>query len=36
VLAFLTRPLMAVAYDHEAAEDSWRRMLAFFDRHLAA
>jgi carboxymethylenebutenolidase len=34
VLAWLTRPLMAVAYDHEAAEDSWRRMLNFFARHL--
>jgi len=34
-LAMLTRPLMAVAYDPEAAEDSWRRMLAFFARHLA-
>ncbi len=34
-LAMLTRPLMAVAYDHEAAEDSWRRMLAFFARHLS-
>lgn len=33
-LALLTRPLMAVAYDHAAAEDSWRRMLAFFARHL--
>jgi carboxymethylenebutenolidase len=35
LLALLTRPLMAVAYDHDAAEDSWRRMLAFFGRHLA-
>ncbi len=34
ILAVLTRPLMAVAYDHEAAEDSWRRMLAFFARYL--
>lgn len=33
-LAALTRPLMAVAYDPVAAEDSWRRMLAFFARHL--
>jgi carboxymethylenebutenolidase len=33
-LAMLTRPLMAVGYDHSAAEDSWRRMLAFFARHL--
>jgi carboxymethylenebutenolidase len=36
VLAWLTRPLMAVAYDPVAAEDSWRRMLAFFAKHLAA
>jgi carboxymethylenebutenolidase len=33
-LALLTRPLMAVAYDPVAAEDSWRRMLAFFARHV--
>ena len=25
---------MAVGYDEEAAEDGWRRMLAFFDEHL--
>jgi dienelactone hydrolase len=36
LLATLTRPFMAVAYDQEAAEDSWRRMLDFFGRHLAA
>jgi carboxymethylenebutenolidase len=36
MLALLTRPLMAVAYDPVAAEDSWRRMLAFFGRHLGA
>ena len=35
VLAWLTRPLMHVEYNAEAAEDSWRRMLAFFGRHLA-
>lgn len=35
LLAALSRPLMAVAYDEAAAEDSWRRMLAFFGRHLA-
>ena len=35
LLAWLTRPLMAVAYDPVAAEDSWRRMLAFFATHLA-
>jgi carboxymethylenebutenolidase len=34
IMALLTRPLMHVAYDAEAAEDSWRRMLAFFARHL--
>ena len=34
LLAMVTRPLMAVAYDPVAAEDSWRRMLAFFARHL--
>jgi carboxymethylenebutenolidase len=34
VMALLTRPIMHVAYDAEAAEDSWRRMLAFFARHL--
>jgi carboxymethylenebutenolidase len=34
VLAALTRPLMHVAYDADAAEDSWRRMLAFFASHL--
>lgn len=35
VLAWLTRPLMHVEYNTEAAEDSWRRMLGFFGRHLA-
>lgn len=34
VMALLTRPLMHVEYNAEAAEDSWRRMLAFFGRHL--
>lgn len=34
-LAALTRPLMAVAYDAAASEDSWRRMLAFFAHHLS-
>jgi len=33
-LAWLTRPLMHVEYNREAAEDSWRRMLAFFGEHL--
>jgi carboxymethylenebutenolidase len=27
---------MAVGYDHDAAEDGWRRMLAFFDEHVRA
>lgn len=35
LLAALTRPFMAVGYDPAAAEDSWRRMLAFFAEHLA-
>lgn len=32
-LARLPTPL-AVGYDQEAAEDAWRRMLAFFDEHV--
>ncbi len=36
VLAWLTRPLLHVEYNDQAAEDSWRRMLAFFQRHLAS
>jgi carboxymethylenebutenolidase len=34
--ALLSRPFLHVEYDEAAAEDSWRRMLAFFERHLAA
>jgi carboxymethylenebutenolidase len=34
-MAKLTRPLMHVEYNAAAADDSWRRMLAFFERHLA-
>jgi carboxymethylenebutenolidase len=34
VLARLVRPLMHVEHNEAAAEDSWRRMLAFFARHL--
>ena len=34
VLAWLTRPLMHVEYNEAAAEDSWRRMLTFFQKHL--
>ena len=35
VMAMLSRPLLHVEYNEEAAEDSWRRMLSFFRRHLA-
>ena len=35
-LAKLSRPLMHVQYNERAAEDSWPRMLAFFDRFLSA
>ncbi len=35
VMAALTRPLMHIEYNESAAEDSWRRMLAFFRRHLS-
>jgi carboxymethylenebutenolidase len=34
--AWLARPLLHVEYNAAAAEDSWRRMLAFFARHLRA
>jgi carboxymethylenebutenolidase len=34
ILAWLSRPLMHVEYNAAAAEDSWRRMLAFFAPHL--
>ena len=34
VLAALTRPLYHVRYDPETAEEAWRRILEFFDRHL--
>jgi carboxymethylenebutenolidase len=34
-MALLTRPLLHVAYNEKAAEDSWRRMLTFFRNHLA-
>ena len=33
-LALLVRPWMLVEYNEAAAEDSWRRMLAFFGEHL--
>ena len=35
LMALLTRPLLHVEYNESAAEDSWRRMLAFFGKHLA-
>jgi carboxymethylenebutenolidase len=34
LLAWLSRPLLHVEYNEPAAEDSWRRMLGFFGRHL--
>jgi len=34
--AWLTRPLLAAGHDPVAAEDAWRRIFAFFDRHLTA
>jgi carboxymethylenebutenolidase len=35
ILAALSRPFLRVEYNEQAAEDSWRRMLEFFGRHLA-
>ena len=35
IQALLRRTRMAIGYNHEASEDSWRRMLAFFAEHLA-
>ena len=35
-LAKLSRPLMHVEYNQQAAEDSWPRMLDFFGRYLSA
>ena len=34
MLALLSRPFLHVEYNDVAAEDSWRRMLTFFERHL--
>ena len=34
VLAALTAPLYHIRYDAETAEEAWRRILDFFDRHL--
>ena len=36
VMKVLTRPVMTVAYDLDAAEDAWARVETFFDRHLTA
>jgi carboxymethylenebutenolidase len=36
VAAVLTKPFMNVRYDGTVAEEAWGRILAFFDRHLAA
>jgi carboxymethylenebutenolidase len=35
LLSWLSRPLMHIEYNEEAAEDSWGRMLPFFRTHLA-
>ncbi len=32
--ALIGRPLMAIAFDEDAAEDSWQRIEAFFGEHL--
>jgi dienelactone hydrolase len=34
IAALMRRTPMHAAYDEEAAEDSWQRMLAFFAEHL--
>ena len=36
IAAALTRPIMQVRYDAAVAEDAWQKILAFFDRTLAA
>jgi carboxymethylenebutenolidase len=36
VLRVAMRPIMPFGYQHEAAEDAWHRILAFFERHLRA
>jgi len=33
--AWLTRPILDLRHDPVAAEDAWRRIFGFFDRHLA-
>lgn len=35
MIALFRAARMTIGYDHEASEDSWRRMLAFFDEHLS-
>ena len=35
VMRMLTRPVMTVAYNRDAAEDAWARVETFFGRHLA-
>ena len=35
-LTAMSAPLMRVGYQRDAAEDSWRRMLPFFRKHLGA
>jgi carboxymethylenebutenolidase len=34
ILALMSRPLLHVEYNEQAAEDSWQRMLPFFRKHL--
>jgi carboxymethylenebutenolidase len=34
IAGFLTRPIFHVAYDREASEDAFARVLGFFDQHL--
>lgn len=35
LMKLLTRPVMTVAYNRDAAEDAWARVETFFGRHLA-
>lgn len=34
IAAVLSRPLFSLRYDRETAEEGWKRILAFFDKHL--
>jgi carboxymethylenebutenolidase len=34
VAGFFARPLFSLRYDRETAEEGWKRILAFFDKHL--